>query len=89
MINDEFGTLQAKYGTVWPVWDNMYEEPGQRGSYFYATYRLPMAMTHGRTEVRFQVYHGGDANAYSANGMNAATEYSRQLYKLVTHTDPS
>ena len=59
MINDEFGTLQAKYGTVWPVWDNMYEEPGQRGSYFYATYRLPMAMTHGRTEVRFQVYHGG------------------------------
>lgn len=43
MINDEFGTLQAKYGTVWPVWDNMYEEPGQRGSYFYATYRLPMA----------------------------------------------
>ena len=37
MINDEFGTLQAKYGTVWPVWDNMYEEPGQRGSYFYAT----------------------------------------------------
>ena len=30
MINDEFGTLQAKYGTVWPVWDNMYEEPGQK-----------------------------------------------------------
>ncbi len=89
MINDEFGTLQAKYGTVWPVWDNMYEEPAQRGSYFYATYRLPMAMTYGRTEVRFQIYHGGDANAYSANGMNDSTEYSRQLYKLVTHTDPN
>lgn len=87
MINDEYGTLQAKYGTVWPVWDNMYEEPAQRDSYFYATYRLPMAMTHGKTEVRFQVYHGGDANAYSANGMNTAKEYSRQLYKLVTHTD--
>ncbi len=87
MINDEYGTIQSKYGTVWPVWDNMYEEPAQRDSYFYATYRLPMAMTHGRTEVRFRVYHGGDANAYSANGMNAATEYSRQLYKLITHTD--
>lgn len=62
-------------------------EPAQRDSYFYATYRLPMAMTYGRTEVRFQIYHGGDANAYSANGMNEAYEYSRQLYKLVTHTD--
>ena len=87
MINDEYGTLQAKYGTSWPVWDNMYSEPAQRDSYFYATYRLPMAMTYGRTEVRFQIYHGGDANAYSANGMNEAYEYSRQLYKLVTHTD--
>ncbi|MDO5396968.1 MAG: S-layer homology domain-containing protein [bacterium] len=87
MINDEFGTLQAKYGTNWPVWDNMYSEPAQRESYFYATYRLPMAMTYGRNEVRFQIYHGGDANAYSANGMNTAYEYSRQLYKLVTHTD--
>ncbi|MBQ7573526.1 MAG: S-layer homology domain-containing protein [Clostridia bacterium] len=88
MINDEYGTIQAKYGTVWPVWDNMYEEPAQRESYFYATYRLPMAMTYGKNEVRFVIYHGGDANAYSANGMNTAMEYSRQLYKLVTHTDP-
>ncbi len=87
MVNDEYGTLQAKYGTNWPVWDNLYSQPESRNSYFYATYRLPMAMTHGRTEVRLQIYHGGDANAYSANGMNEAKEYSRQLYKFVTHTD--
>lgn len=88
MINDEYGTLQAKYGTMWPVWDYVYEEPAQRDSYFYATYRLPMAMTHGRTEVRFQITHYGAYSAYSANGFATATEYSRQLYKLVTHTDP-
>lgn len=88
MINDEYGTLQAKYGTMWPVWDYMYDEPAQRDSYFYATYRLPMAMTYGKTEVRLQIYHYGDYSAYSANGFATATEYSRQMYKLVTHTDP-
>lgn len=86
MFNDEYGTLQAKYGTVWPVWDYMYEEPAQRESYFYATYRLPMAMTYGKEEVRFYIEQFGDYSAYSANGFATASEYSRQMYKLITHT---
>lgn len=86
MFNDEFGTLQAKYGTMWPVLDYMYDEPAQRDSYFYATYRLPMAMTYGKEEVRFYVEHFGSYSAYSANGFATASEYSRQMYKLITHT---
>ncbi len=86
MINDEFGTLQAKYGEMWPVLDYMYEEPAQRDSYFYATYRLPMAMTYGKDEVRLYIEHYGDYSAYSANGFSTASEYSRQMYKFITHT---
>ncbi len=88
LINDEYGTIPAKYGTVWPVLDYMYEEPAQRNSYFYVTYRLPMAMTHGKTEVRLYIEHYGAYSAYTANGFATANNYSRQIFKAVTHTDP-
>ena len=88
MVNDEYGTMQLKYGTVWPIWDYLYTEPAQINSYYYATYRLPMAVTHGKEEVRLQIYHMGDYSAYSANGFSETTEYSRQMYKFITHTDP-
>lgn len=88
LINDEYGTLQAKYGTMWPVLDYTYEEPAQRNEYFYATYRLPMAMTYGKTEVRLYLEQYGAYSAYSANGFATANEYSRQIYKVVSHTDP-
>lgn len=87
IFSDEYGSLNQLYGTNWGVWDYMYTEPSQRDSYFYATYRIPRSMTYGKTEVRFKIFHYGDYSAYSANGYADATEYSRQLYKIITHTD--
>lgn len=88
LINDEYDTMATKYGTIWNVPDYMYEEPAQRDSYFYATVRLPMAMTHGKTELKLYINHYGAYSAYTANGFATANNYSRQIYKVISHTDP-
>ena len=88
LINDEYDIMPIKYGTIWNVPDYMYDEPAQRNEYFYATCRLPVGMTHGKTEVKFYLSHYGAYSAYSANGYATANEFSRQIYKVVSHTDP-
>ncbi len=86
-VTDEYGTFRLEYGTLWPDIDSMMHEQSQNGSYYYGTIRIPPQATMGRTKIRLKIYNAGNYNAYGATKYDAAKEYSRQLYKLATHTE--
>ncbi len=87
-VTDEYGTFKVEYGTLWPDIDSMMHEQAQNDSYFYGTIRIPPQTTHGRTALRLKIWNAGTYNTYGATTYAATTEYSRQLYKIATHTEP-
>lgn len=86
-VTDEYGTFQLEYGTLWPDIDSMMHEQAQNDSYYYGTIRIPPQATKGRTKIKLQLFNRGNYNAYGATKYAAAPEYSRQLYKIATHTE--
>lgn len=80
------------YGTEWPLLDYQNSEAQQAGTYYYATYRLPIVMTHNKTKVSIELRHYGHVDAYDLN--HDGIKYtdtdlaSRRVYEIVSHTDP-
>ena len=87
-ITDEYGTFKQEYGTVWPDIDSMMHEQAQNDSYYYGTLRLPPQATKGKTSIKLKIWNVGNYNAYGATKYAAAPEYSRELFKIATHTEP-
>lgn len=86
-VTDEYGTFKLEYGTIWPDIDSMMHEQAQNDSYYYGTIRIPPQATKGRTKIKLKMYNVGNYNAYGATKYADAKEYSRQLYKIATHTE--
>ncbi len=86
-VTDEYGTFRLEYGTLWPDLDSMMHEQAQNGSYYYGTIRIPPQATLGRNKIKLKIYNVGNYNAYGATKYADAKEYSRQLYKIATHTE--
>ncbi len=93
LYNENNGTLREQdYGTEWPLLDYLNGEAEQDGTYYYATYRLPINLTFNKTEVTLQLRHYGNVDAYDLN--NDGIKYtdtdrlSRRIYRIYSHTDP-
>ncbi len=87
MFADEYGTFQLDYLNTWPAIDSFMHEQAQNGSYYYGTVRIPPQATLGRTKVKLKIYNDGKYNTYGTTKYAAPQEYSRQLYKIATHTE--
>ncbi len=65
-------------------------EPSCNGRFFYNTFPLPFPMTHGRTELHFEVCSAGPVWPYAptfARYQKPMTAATRGLYRIYTHTD--
>lgn len=86
-VTDEYGTFALEYGTLWPDIDSMMHEQAQNGSYYYGTIRIPPQTTLGKNKIKLKMFNRGNYNAYGATKYAAAPDWSRQLYKIATHTE--
>ncbi len=84
--------INQDYGTEWPLLDYQNSEAEQDGTYYYASYRLPIVMTYNKTRVTVELRHYGDVDAYDLNHdgikYTDTDQASRKIYQISSHTDP-
>ncbi len=64
--------------------------PGYNGRFFYQTSPLPLALTRGQTELKFEIRGTGPTWGYGATFekyQHAMTEPTRGIYAMAIHTD--
>ncbi len=65
-------------------------EPGCNDRFFYNTTPLPLAMSHGKNELHFEIHSTGPVWGYGntfERYQKPMTEPTRGLYKIYSHTD--
>lgn len=93
LYNENNSILREQdYATEWPLLDYQNSEAEQDGTYYFATYRLPINFTYNKTEVTLQLRHYGDVDAYDLNHdgvkYTETDRLSRRVYRIYSHTDP-
>ena len=66
------------------------EEAAFPGRFFYTTVPLPLAMTHGKTNLNFEIRSSGPIWGYGSTFdiyQKPMTEPTRGIYKIYSHTD--
>lgn len=66
------------------------EQPGYNSRFFYRTLPLPLAMTQGKTALRFEIRSSGRIWGYGTHFeqyQKPMTEPTRGIYRVYTHTD--
>ncbi|MCX7048177.1 MAG: hypothetical protein NTX50_22175 [Candidatus Sumerlaeota bacterium] len=72
------------------ILDTGASEPAYTGRFFYNTSPLPLAMTQGKTQLKFEIRSTGRIWGYGTNWeqyQKNMTAPSRGLYRAYTHTD--
>ena len=65
------------------------DQPGYNGRFYYTTSPLPLAMTHGKTWLHFQIRSNGWIWGYGQNWeqyQKPMIDQTRPLYRVYTHT---